>query len=1322
MKLVRDPYSLKFSHKFNPAPPILSKHKPHHHHHHHHHHHSLMASATVDSPSSDRLQLESIPAVDLRLLSQSELYALSLCSDGAFDPLCDDVVIPKIDRSVFNESAGSRKQTYSRLRLAPRKPESASSTATTSSIPRRTPHLRTLKSATNLSDDTDPERAENSQIIGLLKDLFVSDINSDELVPIRVEYSDSLPNLPNVGNYGVKHLPNVGNYGVKRKRGRPRKNENLALVAAEVTEVVPVEVQDEGGDGVIKDIVVYENVEDRDKEIVNKNGNVVDLAELASLEDPYGVELQRRTENLKTEEELLGFLKESNGQWGSRRKKKKIVDANEFGDALPKGWKLLLSLKKKEGRVWMFVRRYISPNGRQFVTCKEVSSYLLSLFGVQDSHQPNCGQSNENIQLTCNMACENAADLAVKEVNKSGDLVCHSPSVITCVSNDHEKQVTSEAGNSAEIQMGDILKCDRCSMSFNEKDGLLHHQVSSHRRKKSRFGASITDGVIIKGGQFECQFCHKTFNERNRYNGHVGAHKRHHMKSDEALSGALTLQNSVSLSSSDEVPPKKSMMQTSIGDDYDAATYNTNADSVPKPVSSQSKLTTGSDIESYSDRSGHEVNVLPHDEQDANSIGNERNFAEDPCVKHDRGNKMANCLGRVDEANDDVTATFNFCLDSEVAVSGNEINSNGECTANRVNDQVVGQGRSLESCPHSPFANEKICGAEINVNEDSIILEEPNQEAGLESVSLAPLENEKSCGVENMEDVHELDTLKFDSKLIHSFGSSRAEPDEDFVTEGKQQNGSGACSPIPVSNDEKCDTSNYMNSFSTSSLEESKQKRDSERSDKETCGVKDIYRASGSSIFKTKIDATNNSGNKEAIDEDAITRVEHENSERYLFVPSWKEQLCGMKDNESVVSVRTMEERVRERGSEDSLHILSGYEQTCGVKNDMGNISTRKMEELKFDEVQTYRNNELAFGISYPRLNTQNRNLEFGSPVLSGNAQEFVEENVTGVCNSTEEHPKQKGSFDCGLFAQSCTGKTFGDVYMMNRVSTRSIEEPKPEVQNFSNNELMISFGNNGTGIVADVMNNVPMHQTFSFEANPSRENSRIGKDAKEESWLLGPSCFPKTCADDNHLSRVHAVGIWDGPMMDEVVNSEHDKLTIGFGSINTQSGGNVMPGNMWRLDDEIVLQSTSADTSTQQQQSAGCFPTFGMLSDKGENELLGVDGKYDSMSGFQGAQSGHIEPVEFSFLTMQNLNSLPGDSKSLSYNTQMDQGFDSSFWLEKDALSLNLASRNQVTSICVWCRNEFHGESLHPGTQTGGIGSMCPTCSAKVTQQFNVF
>ncbi|KAK9110722.1 hypothetical protein Sjap_018782 [Stephania japonica] len=92
-----------------------------------------MATAVDSSPPSPRsthyLQLDSLPIVDLNALSQSELNSLSLCSGdaGSFDfRHCDDLVVPKIDRTVFNESKGGRKQTYSRLRLAPRPPDLAS--------------------------------------------------------------------------------------------------------------------------------------------------------------------------------------------------------------------------------------------------------------------------------------------------------------------------------------------------------------------------------------------------------------------------------------------------------------------------------------------------------------------------------------------------------------------------------------------------------------------------------------------------------------------------------------------------------------------------------------------------------------------------------------------------------------------------------------------------------------------------------------------------------------------------------------------------------------------------------------------------------------------------------------------------------------------------------------------------------------------------------------------------------------------------------------------------------------------------------------------
>jgi hypothetical protein len=94
-------------------------------------------------------------------------------------------------------------------------------------------------------------------------------------------------------------------------------------------------------------------------EIVNRDGAAVDLTALANAEDPYGEELRRRTVGMESEEELLGFMRELGGQWGSRRKKRKIVDAGVFGSALPVGWKLLLGIKRRDGRASIYCRRYI---------------------------------------------------------------------------------------------------------------------------------------------------------------------------------------------------------------------------------------------------------------------------------------------------------------------------------------------------------------------------------------------------------------------------------------------------------------------------------------------------------------------------------------------------------------------------------------------------------------------------------------------------------------------------------------------------------------------------------------------------------------------------------------------------------------------------------------------------------------------------------------------------------------------------------------------------------------------------------------------------
>lgn len=261
-------------------------------------------------------------------------------------------------------------------------------------------------------------------------------------------------------------------------------------------------------------------------EIVNRKGVVVDLVGLASLDDPYKDELKRRTEGMEKEEELLGFFRDLGGQWCSRRKKRKIVDAGEFGDFLPVGWKLILGLKRKEGRAWVYCRRYLSPSGQQFISCKEVSAYLQSLVGPYDAQQAK-DHTGDSIQ-------QDHGGAPVSHAGAIERLEDHRQS------NEHQKQVSLlETDNLAEVQIRDLFECHKCRMTFDEKGTYLEHLLSFHQRttRRYRLGSSVGDGVIVKDGKFECQFCHKVFHERRRYNGHVGIHVRNYVRGIEDSPG-----------------------------------------------------------------------------------------------------------------------------------------------------------------------------------------------------------------------------------------------------------------------------------------------------------------------------------------------------------------------------------------------------------------------------------------------------------------------------------------------------------------------------------------------------------------------------------------------------------------------------------------------------------------------------------------------------------------------------------------------------------------------------------------------------------------
>ncbi|CAN0877325.1 Methyl-CpG-binding domain-containing protein 8 [Linum grandiflorum] len=252
-------------------------------------------------PTPNNLHAESLPLIDLRLLSQSELLSLSLCS-STFSSVHSlhsdtDLSTPIIDRSVFNESAGSRKQTFSRLRLAPR------GTTTTSS------HLASSASASTAAPLHRQISEESRQIVSRLKSLFgVVDSGcshkngdaEDNLVSVPIQFVETLSSaLPiarmETANSGflrgieqpvVLLADSVNSGGTKRKRGRPRKNQPDVYGAN-----------------------CKKTTKDEIEAALMPNGNGVASEDMGfvNADDPNGDGVRHSSEGMQTKEVVLGI-------------------------------------------------------------------------------------------------------------------------------------------------------------------------------------------------------------------------------------------------------------------------------------------------------------------------------------------------------------------------------------------------------------------------------------------------------------------------------------------------------------------------------------------------------------------------------------------------------------------------------------------------------------------------------------------------------------------------------------------------------------------------------------------------------------------------------------------------------------------------------------------------------------------------------------------------------------------------------------------------------------------------------------------------------
>lgn len=249
---------------------------------------------------------------------------------------------------------------------------------------------------------------------------------------------------------------------------------------------------------------------------------------------------------MEREDELLAMLAEMEGEWCSRRKKRRIVRACLLGDALPVGWKLIIALRRKGGRFFPYCRRYISPTGEHLASCKEVTSYLKSYFGINDT------------SVLRDIRDEEHQHQQIVDVDQ--DFPDSTTISNACVPIEPDEKEDSVLGidNLPDVKVSDLYECHSCNVSFGVKDEYMKHLMSLHRKttKKYRLGSSVGAGVIIRDGKFECQFCHKVFEERRRYLGHVGNHVRGAARRSE-VSPVQVLRNAS--------PPCKDQLPTNNG-------------------------------------------------------------------------------------------------------------------------------------------------------------------------------------------------------------------------------------------------------------------------------------------------------------------------------------------------------------------------------------------------------------------------------------------------------------------------------------------------------------------------------------------------------------------------------------------------------------------------------------------------------------------------------------------------------------------------------------------------------------------------------------
>jgi hypothetical protein len=819
------------------------------------------------------------------------------------------------------------------------------------------------------------------------------------------------------------------------------------------------------------------------------------------------------------------------------------------------------------------------------------------------------------------------AALKLEDEKNADDLVSCSPLPMTSILTDYAKQDTLKTGDPG-VQTGEILKCHKCTIRFYEKNDLAHHLISAHN--------NAANGVIIKDGKYECELCHKIFDERQQYNGHFGVHVQNYVKSVDASGEVINKQKHIDPALTG-VLLSTSQMHKSIG--IDRAKTSIEAIDELSSGFSHDLIKADAIIKTFSDMDSRAVVLLSHDKETIKADKDDQALVEEHSDKKDKICNMNNDnLGKVDVATvivdrwnaRSVNETVSVNEDGSICESSYERNLH-KCIHSGINSNVVES--SFETRSLAPPGNERTFAVENNVIKVSFpSVEEPKSQIGSESGLLALNGKDKTCSGEDIVG-HTFEN----NESVSAFGNHDSGL-KDLCPNVKRQCSSEGCSLFPFKNEQRSTLVNNWSGILSSSELESVQERGfgsglcNSSTDEKTRVVRgNLNYVFTSTLDEPRFDEVNISGNnvitvglgsKHASQNDkAVTSSEQEGSSGSCFLISSCNEQCVVENNSNKNPSWTLDGPFQGKTFESHMFASSVNVHKSGLANNMNKVSTGAVEGLKLDEVSNRKNHEL--NIAFDRNETgvdadttacsqQERCFKGSLLVSSADEHRYVLRDYD-ICNSTMEELKQvRGASERGLLRQSGFEQNHDNINNVNEVSCSSIEEAEhKKVKNFWDTEVFLSFGTQ-EGIDADVKctmqgqssdgcslvlsGNEPTFSTGNKVTDVY--SSTVGELKHERS---SKNSFPCPSAFDqieNKLNRVYMSRVWEWHRSEDMEKPRDDELMIDFGDL-AQSNEDSMAEPMWRTTEQNIQQSGLSNTSSPLVQSSGCFPLFDVMSSK---------------------------------------------------------------------------------------------------------------------------